>query len=201
MTCDSPVRCLQTGWAPGPVTSTLSIRVNLTPYCLKATCLISSMVPGSWPPNWLQGNAAINHWHVMIMRCVTSCLVLQTYCYNWGCHEVSSAPCNETQWTHTRWQHSPLTPPCRKTVRRRPRDKGYDIWKGLRCDDPSFTLFPRWSSADKSKKSSTAWDITVLIKNATIVFRNILFFFIKCCVRLVFVTNSSQGSWEAMHSN
>ena len=125
-----PVRCVQTGWAPGPVTSTLSISVNLTPCCLKATCLISSIVPGSCPPNWLHGKAGNNlSWIFQpIKYIVTSCLVSRAYCYNWGRHGVSWAPCNETLWTRTRWQHSPPTPPCRRTGRREPEK--YKIYSG-----------------------------------------------------------------------
>ena len=45
---------------------------------------------------------------------------------------------------------------------------------GIVNNDLEFTLCPRWSSAERSKKSSTACDITVLTRTAKMVFRNIL---------------------------
>ena len=45
---------------------------------------------------------------------------------------------------------------------------------GIVNNDLEFTLCPRWSSAERSKKSSAACDITVLIRTAKIEFRNIL---------------------------
>ena len=54
-------------------------------------------------------------------------------------------------------------------------DLTYKVFKfGIVNNDHTFTLCPRWSAADRSKKSSTACDITVLIKTKTTVFRNIL---------------------------
>ena len=44
---------------------------------------------------------------------------------------------------------------------------------GRANNDLEITLCPRWSSAERSKKSSTACDITVLIRTAKMVFRNI----------------------------
>ena len=54
-------------------------------------------------------------------------------------------------------------------------DLTHKVFKfGIVNNDHTFTLCPRWSAADRSKKSSTACDITVLIKTKTTVFRNIL---------------------------
>ena len=45
---------------------------------------------------------------------------------------------------------------------------------GIVNNDLECTLCPRWSSAERSKKSSAACDITVLIRTAKMEFRNIL---------------------------
>eukprot|EP00092_Neocalanus_flemingeri_P001926 GFUD01002057.1.p1 GENE.GFUD01002057.1~~GFUD01002057.1.p1 ORF type:complete len:108 (-),score=14.47 GFUD01002057.1:686-1009(-) len=48
-------RKAQRGSAPAPLTSTLANKSHLTPYLFVANSLISFSVPGSCPPNWLQG--------------------------------------------------------------------------------------------------------------------------------------------------
>jgi len=48
------------GWDLSPLTSTLENMGNVIPYFVAMNCFISCSVPGSWPPNWLQGNPQIS---------------------------------------------------------------------------------------------------------------------------------------------
>src|SRR2546423_4936532 len=50
-----PASATYRGWRFGPLTSILSNSGKLTLYFDEQNCLISSFVPGSCPPNWLQG--------------------------------------------------------------------------------------------------------------------------------------------------
>jgi len=51
------LRYFHSGCASSPLTLILANISNFTPYLPCANCLISSLVPGSWFPNWLHGNA------------------------------------------------------------------------------------------------------------------------------------------------
>ena len=62
---------------------------------------------------------------------------------------------------------------------------------GIVYNDLEFTLCPRWSSAERSKKSSAACDITVLIRTAKMEFRNILKLWVgKGCLYVCNLANS-----------
>lgn len=56
-------RNAKTGASSDPFTSTLASTGNVTPKLSWQNCWISASVPGSWPPNWLQGNPiTVNPW-------------------------------------------------------------------------------------------------------------------------------------------
>src|ERR1051325_9810916 len=50
-----PARATYNGCRFGPLTSSLSNSGKLTLYLDEQNCLISALLPGSWPANWLQG--------------------------------------------------------------------------------------------------------------------------------------------------
>src|SRR6185503_12917414 len=52
----SAFRCSYSGCACAPLTSILANSGNVTSYFVLQNVAISSADPGSWPPNWLQGN-------------------------------------------------------------------------------------------------------------------------------------------------
>ena len=55
------VRYLNKGWAPGPFTSIFENNGKVISYFKLQKLEISSSVPGSWLPNWLQGNPSISN--------------------------------------------------------------------------------------------------------------------------------------------